>query len=169
MARPAGGPQLPAGRTCNMQHDRRLEHPEERRRQDAQGRQARRAGPARGRYLPDKPLPGEMQKAREALSATLPLCPVDGSLSAYFEFPFKLIESGRRLDHNVFGCKTERFCRGVSAKSDTLQFFGAFYTRARLPGRLPGPSPESEDPPSRMRFTSAQREPRAVLYLKRRL
>lgn len=35
---------------------------------------------------------GEMQKAREALSATLPLCPADGSLSAYFEFLFKLID-----------------------------------------------------------------------------
>ena len=35
---------------------------------------------------------GEMQRAREALSATLPLCPADGSLSAYFEFLFKLID-----------------------------------------------------------------------------
>ena len=34
----------------------------------------------------------EMQKARETLSATLPLCPADGSLSAYFEFLFKLID-----------------------------------------------------------------------------
>ena len=33
-----------------------------------------------------------MQKAREALSATLLLCPADGSLSAYFEFLFKLID-----------------------------------------------------------------------------
>lgn len=102
---------------------------EERRRQDAQGRQVRRAGPARGRYLPDKPLPGEMQKAREALSATLPLRVADGSLSAYFEFPFELIESGCRLGHNVFGCKTERFCRGVSAKSDALQFYLAHFTQ----------------------------------------
>ena len=33
------------------------------------------------------------------------------------------LTSGRRIGHNAFGCKTERFCRGVSAKSDALQFF----------------------------------------------
>ena len=118
----------PTTRRPRLRHDRRLEHPEERRRQDTQGRQARRAGPTRGRYLPDKPLPGEMQKARGALSAAPPLCPADESLSAHFEFPFKLIESGRRLGHNVFGCKTKWFCRGVSAKSDALQFFLAQFT-----------------------------------------
>ena len=77
-----------------------------------------------------------MQKARTALSATLPLCPADGSLSAYFEFLFKLIESGRRIGHNGFGCKTERFCRGVSAKSDALQFYLAHFTQR--PGNQKG-------------------------------
>ena len=33
-----------------------------------------------------------MQRAREALLAAMPLCPADGSLSAYFEFLFKLID-----------------------------------------------------------------------------
>lgn len=33
-----------------------------------------------------------MQRAKEVLSSTIPLCPADGSLSAYFEFLFKLID-----------------------------------------------------------------------------
>ena len=34
-----------------------------------------------------------MHKGREALSAALPLCPVDGSLASYFEFLFKLVDT----------------------------------------------------------------------------
>lgn len=33
-----------------------------------------------------------MKQAKDAIAIALPLCPADGSLSAYFDFLFKLID-----------------------------------------------------------------------------
>lgn len=120
MARPADGPQLPAGRACDMiavssipkSADDRTPKDD---RRDARGLLEAVTFPTshcRARCRRQ----GRRSPPRCRCAPPMSRCPPISNSSS------SSLTSGRRVGHNVFGCKTEGFCRGVSAKSDALQF-----------------------------------------------
>ena len=127
MARPAGGPQLPAGRACDMiavssipkSADDRA--PKDDRRDARSLLEAVTSPTSRCRARCRRQ--GRRSPQRCCCAPPIGRCPPISNSSS------SSLTSGRSVGHNVYGCKTEGFCRGVSAKSDALQFFLAHFIR----------------------------------------